>query len=139
MRAGQLNAALKVVSDSPILGFGPAGLDDFLKKGTDLMGLESCWLQQIVFQGIIGVITYLIFILYLFKIRVNNKRDFSRFSFYYILAWVLFSTLTGEMFTRYFVLGNLLLLYKYYKLDSQLSFIKKALLIDGSKKKIYSL
>ncbi len=114
MRQNQMLAVVETVTQSPWMGLGPTGAQDYLGRGTAIMGAESCWFQALLFYGVIGVIAYIVLIVDLIRIRVKGEGRFNQFAFFLVMGWLAFSSATGEMGTRYMAVGVLLLLYRMH-------------------------
>ena len=119
MRINQFDAALEVLSNSPIFGFGIKGGTIALKYNSDLLGSESIWLQQFISYGIIGVVFQFLLYYNVYKIITEglewNKKVYSIF---FLTGWIVFCTLTTSpgLSEPYFLsLVILLIRYKKFK------------------------
>lgn len=117
LRLNQYDIAFKVLSDSPIFGFGIKGGTIALKYNSDLLGSESIWLQQFISYGIIGVVFQFLLYYNVYKIITEglewNKKVYSIF---FLTGWIVFCTLTTSPgLSEPYFLSFVVLLIRYKK------------------------
>lgn len=109
MRQLQLIAAINVISNSPIWGFGVKGVSIAGGLDGDIHGAESVWFQQLISYGLMGVISQVY--LYYSIIRMLYKE--SKKLLFVALGWIVFASLTTSPgLGEYYFLVIIILIYK---------------------------
>ena len=94
MRLDQFAAAFELMFQSPLFGLGPSFRDVIDNNLVDrLLGGESIWLQAVPQMGILGVVAYVVQVIYF--IVIIPKRFKSRQIFFVSLAYWLTYTITS--------------------------------------------
>ncbi len=89
----QLLAAISVISQSPVFGFGIKGTAIAGEINSSILGSESIWLQQLINFGLFGVI----YQIYMYKSMISELRSVSqnkRMAVVFVIGWILFSSAT---------------------------------------------
>jgi hypothetical protein len=113
MRMLQLKTTLNFVANRMFFGLGIGSFNETNLIGSGIAGGESVWIQYYLERGIFGVLCYMVFIVFLYKkFRIKNHPTVNRIFFFMITAWVVFSTITGEMSTRVFFITVILIMHQ---------------------------
>lgn len=126
MRSRQLEASLKYFNDSPLWGGGLDKSRNIVSSGSgqELYNTESIVFRLIIDQGIIGIISFIVFFLVIFTITIRQVVGHAP------KAWVLglsagyaaFIISTGIMDTlHYFVLMMALIYFYFYQQRRELA------------------
>lgn len=111
-RQMQLLAAISVISQSPIFGFGVKGTAIAGQINSEILGSESIWLQQLINFGLFGVI----YQVYMYISLITGLRSVSqnkRMAVVFVLGWILFSSATTSPgFGETYFMIIYILLYK---------------------------
>lgn len=92
MRMLQILAAIRIFSESPIIGLGIKSMDLLLESGKGLLGGESIWIWLLIERGILGCISHIIL---LFSIAKMGKGNTKYFVWASTLGWLLLTTATS--------------------------------------------
>lgn len=92
MRISQFAAGLKLLSQSPLIGLGIKSADTLHGNESELFGLESVWLLLMVERGIIGILSHVILLVFIFKQSIGPIRSFVWFSTF---AWLILTSITS--------------------------------------------
>ena len=123
MRLSQYSAGLKIFSEYPLFGVGDRGLQFYNDKATvtALNGLESIWLQLIVCKGVLGLFTYIAFILSIIRIKISKQ--YKRIVVILTLAYVALCSVTslpgGFVYLHYLTIFYVVKQY-YWKSNKQI-------------------
>jgi len=109
----QLQLTFELFKQRILFGLGLGSFNPTAAINSELMGGESVWIKYFLERGIFGGLSYIIFIVFMFKkFRIINNPNFNRFSFFMISAFVIFASVTGEMEIRVLFLTVMLIIYQ---------------------------
>lgn len=115
MRQLQLIAAINVISNSPIWGFGVKGVSIAGGLDGDIHGAESVWFQQLISYGLMGVISQIYIYYSIIKLLCKESKKF----IFVALGWIAFASLTTSPgLGEYYFLIIIILIYKANQLIS---------------------
>lgn len=130
LRMMQFNSAFELFLKSPLWGYGIAGPEVSSYVKSQILGLESSWLQVPIQRGLIGLLLYIylyIFIYNKLKIYMNKKQLYGL-----IGSFLAMETATGVLPFSLFG-GVIIVIYKYMqfnKIIQRYKLIKKQASID---------
>ena len=111
LRKRQLEVALFYFSKKPIFGQGADFNVLLFESEKDVMGMESLWFQLLMFQGLVGLCTYLQF----FVVTAYHSLYTNKIFILFTVAWLVSVTLSSQVGVSILLYGLIFLInYKIH-------------------------